>query len=64
MDNQIKKNGVDGACGLYRKQEMCIQGLVRSPEGKRLLRRPRLAHGRIVLKRIFKKWDREAWTGL
>ena len=21
-------------------------------------------HGRIILKRIFQKWDREAWTGL
>jgi len=49
---------------LYGKQEMCIQGLVGSPEGKRPLGGPRPTHERIVLKWIFKKWDREAWTGL
>jgi hypothetical protein len=43
---------------------MCIQGLVRSPEGKKPLGRPRPTHGRIVLKWIIKKWDKEAWTGL
>jgi hypothetical protein len=42
---------------------MCIQGLVRRPEGKRPLRRHRPACGSIVLKWIIKKWDREAWTG-
>jgi hypothetical protein len=26
------KNEVGGVCGLYGKQEMCIQGFVRSPE--------------------------------
>jgi hypothetical protein len=33
--------------------------LVVKPEGKRGLRRPR----KIILKRIFRKWDLGIWTG-
>ena len=30
-----------GACGMYRRQESCMQVFVGRPEGKRPLRRPR-----------------------
>jgi hypothetical protein len=36
--------------------------LVGRPEGKRPLGRPRRTWSRIILKWIFKKWDRKAWT--
>jgi hypothetical protein len=37
--------------------------LVGRPEGRRPLGKPSV-DGRIILKRIFKKWDGWAWTGL
>ena len=37
--------------------------LVRKPEGKRPLGRPR-RRGRIIFKWIFRKWDVGVWTGL
>jgi hypothetical protein len=37
--------------------------LVWKPDGKRPLGRPRRRWS-VLLKQIFKKWDREAWTGL
>jgi hypothetical protein len=35
--------------------------LVRKPEGKRLMRRPGV-DGRIILRRIFRKWHVGLWT--
>ena len=45
-----------GACSTHGGEEMCIQGLVRKPEGKRHLEDPGL-DGRIILKCIFRKFD-------
>ena len=60
--DQIEKNGMDGACGVYGGQERCMQGLVGRPGVKRPI--ARLVVGeRIILKWIFKKWGGEAWTG-
>jgi len=42
LDNEIKKNEVGGASGIYGGQEKCVQGLVGRADGKRLLGR----HGR------------------
>jgi hypothetical protein len=41
----------------YGEKRDAYSGMVGKPEGKRPL-------GRITLRRIFKKWDGEAWTGL
>jgi hypothetical protein len=49
---------------VWETGDVHIPGLVRNPEGKKPLGRPRPTHGRIVLKWILKKWDRETWTGL
>jgi hypothetical protein len=37
--------------------------LVGKPKGKRPLGRPKI-DGRIILRRIFRKWDVGVWTGL
>jgi hypothetical protein len=59
--DQIKKNEMGGTCG---RQDMCIQGF----GGGDLIERDHLEDlgidGSIILKWIFKKWDRKAWTGL
>jgi hypothetical protein len=39
--DQIEKNEMGGSCSTYGGEERCIQGLVRKPEGKRPLGRPR-----------------------
>jgi hypothetical protein len=36
--------------------------LVGKPEGKRSIGRPRV-DGRIILRRIFRKWDVRVWNG-
>ena len=41
---------MDGACGMYRGDWRCIQGLVGKPEVKRPLGRPRRRW-------VFRKWD-------
>jgi hypothetical protein len=48
---------------MYGRQEKCIQVLVRRPEGKRQLGKPKYKW-KDNIKRIFKKWDEGAWTGL
>ena len=40
-DNQMEKNEMGGACSAYEGEDMNIQGLVRKPEGKISLGRPR-----------------------
>jgi hypothetical protein len=39
--DQIKKNEMGKACGMYGRQERCIQGFGGRPERKRSLGRPR-----------------------
>ena len=41
MGGKIEKNEVGGACGAHGGGERCTQVLVRKPEGKRPLGRPR-----------------------
>jgi hypothetical protein len=43
------------------KTKRAYRILLGTPEGRRTLRRPAV-DGRIILKRIFKKWE-GAWTG-
>jgi hypothetical protein len=49
-------------CGIYRRQERCIQGFLWG----NLIERDHLddpnVNGSIILKLTFKKWDGEAWT--
>jgi len=45
-----------GSRGIYRV-------LVEKTEGKRPLGRPGGVDGRIILRRVFRKWDMTAWTG-
>jgi len=56
-------NDVGRACGTYRRQEMCIQSL-----GKNLRKGEPFeglgVDGRIILKWILDKGDRESWTEL
>ena len=49
-----------GACGAYGGGVHRV--LVGKPEGKRPLGRPRL-DGRIILRRIFRKWEGVVGTG-
>jgi hypothetical protein len=46
-----------GACSTHGEKRGAYRVLVGEPEGKRPL-------VRTILKRIFKKWDGEGWTGL
>ena len=58
----MKKNEMDGVCGLYERQERCLYGC-----GGDNWVRERLEdlgiNGRVILIWIFKNWDGEAWTG-
>ena len=61
--DQIEKNGMGGACGMYGGQGRCMQGLVGRPDVKRPIA-GLVVGGGIILKWIFRKWGGEAWTGL
>ena len=50
-----------GVCSTYGGEAVC-RVLVRKPEGKRPLGRPRFRWG-IILRWIFRKWDVGIWTG-
>ena len=61
--DQIKKNEMDGACGMYGTGDMhigfCWEDLRESDHLEDLG-----AGGWLMLKWIFKEWDGEAGTGL
>ena len=50
--------GVGGHVASVGADERCLQGFGGEPEEKRRLGRPKRADGRIILKFIFKKYDR------
>ena len=50
-------------CSTYGERRDVYRVLVRKPEGKKELGRPRRVDGRIILRWIFSKWDVGAWTG-
>jgi hypothetical protein len=52
---QIEKNEMGGAWSTYGRQERYIHGFGGETH---------LEDGRMKFKRVFKKWDGEAWTGL
>ena len=60
LGGQIKKTemGVGGHMASVRAEERCIQDFGGEPEGKRRLGKPKRVDGRIILKFIFKKYDR------
>jgi hypothetical protein len=59
LGNQIEKYEMGGACSAYGGQEN-DRGFC----GGKLRERDLSVARRIILKLIFKKWDRELWTGL
>jgi hypothetical protein len=62
--DQIQKNEMGEACSTYGVEERCIQGCgVGKPEVKNHLKYPGV-DGRIILRRIFGKWDVGVLTGL
>ena len=52
-----------GTCSTYGEKRGSYSVLVGKPEGKRSLGNIGV-DGKMILKRIFKNWDRETWTGL
>jgi hypothetical protein len=52
-----------GVCGKYGSRERCIQGFGGKALGDENLEDLGFK-GKVVLKRIIKKWDGEAWSGL
>jgi hypothetical protein len=63
LGGQIKKTemGVGEHVASVGTEERRIQGFGGESEGKRRLGRPKRADGRIILKFIFKKYDRGGW---
>ena len=57
--DQIMKNEMGGTCGMYGRQEACIQGFGGETRGKK---DPGVG-GKIILKLIFKKCNGEAGNG-
>ena len=51
-----------GACSTYRARRVAYMVLVGKPEGKNHLEN-QTVDGRIILKRIIRKWDLGVWTG-
>ena len=63
LGDPIKKNEMVGACGTYVGQERCIEGFGGETLGEETTWTKGI-DGRIIIKWISKKWDREAWAGL
>jgi hypothetical protein len=62
--DKIEKNEMSGACSAYGGGERRVQSF----GGKNLRKRNHWGDpgvdGRIILRRIFRKWDVGVWTGL
>jgi hypothetical protein len=52
-----------GSYNAYGGGKRRVQGFGGKPEGKKTLVRPGV-DGRIILRRIFRKWNMGVWTGL
>jgi hypothetical protein len=63
LGDQIDKNEMSGACSTYGARRVVYGFLVGKPKRKTPLEDPGV-DGRIILRRIFRKWDGEAWAGL
>jgi hypothetical protein len=61
--DKIEKNETDGACSADGEERGVYRVLVGKPEGMRHWGDPGLG-GRIIVERIFRKWDVEVWIGL
>jgi hypothetical protein len=60
---KIEKKEMGSTCGAYGEERGVYRVLVGKPEGKRPWGDTGL-DGRIILRRIFRKWDVGVWTGL
>ena len=63
MGNKIDNNEIGGACSRYGARRGAYRILVGKPEGRNHLEDPGV-DGRIILRRIIRKWDVGVWTGL
>jgi hypothetical protein len=65
LDDQIEKNEMGEQYDTYGGQEMCIQCLLRRPEGKKPLQRLSLRWEHSIKMDLQEVgWGGEVWTGL
>jgi len=64
LGDQIKTNEIGASCSTYGVEERCIQDSGRETFIERDHLKDPGVNERMILRRIFRKWDGWAWAGL